>query len=450
MPRRFDPHPPLSPEGREAITNLVRHGNALIEQRKQLGDPTVQQVQPLGESDIEVLLDAVVNLDCGAPSFAPPMSFAHVGDNLTTAFQGAEHLEPAHLARLFALYGAIRFDPPVRFDWGAVRILEFLHTGPLADCSLSDFAALFEAVGIDPGVFAIAYLDSHWPTLRWDEEGTWRYFSAHLDKLAAALRGRSQWNSIADPQCTVNALHALDCFPRVPPPLLDELWRMALGSAKTHRGRAQTVVQKEPDAFERVLAALSDSRHATRAVAAEWLGRWGLPEAVPALRKALAAEKHDLAIDAQLTALERLGVSIDDVLSPATLTEEAARKLAKMGPPNELSWMPFESLPAVRWRGSAEQIPQQTLTWWLAQAVKLKSPEPGPLLRRQLRLLHPEDRETLGRAILQSWMDYDTMPMTYEQVRQAAERQHAQLRKLHESIPASIGSCRRSRTTSAR
>ncbi|MCB1021203.1 MAG: hypothetical protein H6509_14655 [Bryobacterales bacterium] len=148
MPRHFDPHPPLSPAGRETITNLVRHGNALIEQRKQLGDRTVQDVQPLDERAIEYLLDAVVNLDCGAASFAPPMSFAHIGD-VAAAFQGAEHLEPAHLARLFALYGAIRFDSPVRFGWGAAPFLEFLHTGPLADYSLDDYCRSFPSLGLD-------------------------------------------------------------------------------------------------------------------------------------------------------------------------------------------------------------------------------------------------------------------------------------------------------------
>jgi hypothetical protein len=137
-----------------------------------------------------------------------------------------------------------------------------------------------------------------------------------------------------------------------------------------------------------------------------------------------------------MTALESIGVPLDDILIPDEISRAALRNLQKKSVPSALAWFPFDQLPAMRWAGGKGQIPRETPVWWLMQANQLKTPEPGALLRRQLRLVHADDRETFGLAVLQAWIDYDTMPGTWEQVRQAAQRQRDMLLKIADFEPA--------------
>ncbi len=73
-----------------------------------------------------------------------------------------------------------------------------------------------------------------------------------------------------------------------------------------------------------------------------------------------------------MTALEALGVPLDEFLSPAQVNVEAAKGL-KSGLPAALAWMPMESLPTVHWARRRRPCPTQTLHWWLLQAYRHKS-----------------------------------------------------------------------------
>ena len=166
------------------------------------------------------------------------------------------------------------------------------------------------------------------------------------------------------------------------------------------------MVIKLPDLAERLTQALAARSFQTRAVAAEWMGRLGDRCYVAPLHAAAKAEKHDVALDEILTALEKLGEAIEPYLDRDKLQAEAQKGLKK-GTPPALEWFPWARVPRVYWQDTGDAAPAETVNWLIAQNFKLKSPEAGPLLRRYCGMMRPAEREELGRFVLAAWLDQD-------------------------------------------
>ena len=143
------------------------------------------------------------------------------------------------------------------------------------------------------------------------------------------------------------------------------------------------------------------------------------------MHKALAKEKQDAAKDAMLTALERLGESIESYLDRGKLLAEAERGLKK-GLHKDLEWFPSHSWPEVRWADSGQPVPQEILNWLLAQTHKLGSPDPGALLRRYCQQFAVEDRAALGEFVLTQWIEQDTRRKYTEAQARLMAKQEAQ------------------------
>lgn len=358
-----------------------------------------------------------------------PITARHVEPEGLSGFARVGALEPTQLVRLLILCGLVREGQAADFRVDAV--LSGYNRQPGRTLTLSDFAEAVRELGLESDPIAAAYLTFRFPCFRRGDLETEEFFKQRIELLDAALDGESPDASLTwrEPHVTGNAFDALDCFSRAPSTLLGKLWRMATGPAKTFQTRAQRILDKEPDTFDGVTTLLGAGQAPKRAVAARWLGKRSERRAAERLRAVLAKEKNAVVQDALLTALANLGVESEDLFDVDRLTADAKRRISKAPLPPGLSWIPFDSLPAIRNRRTGEPIDRSLAVWWVVQAFKLKSPEPGGLLRRQLATVDRDDLQTFGEAVLRAWIDFDTMPMTQSEVSDAARRELSRLKK---------------------
>jgi hypothetical protein len=203
---------------------------------------------------------------------------------------------------------------------------------------------------------------------------------------------------------------ALETFPEIPADLVPRLMEFAFGSGKADRAGAQRVLNRLPGKEEYIVEALGAGKAETRMVASTWLGQLRCEEAIPHIERALAKEKNDAAAGAHMSALELLGVPVDRFLNRDGLQKDAERALAK-GTPADLAWFHFDGLPEAHWEDNGEMVPNTSLRWLIVQCFKLKSPEPGGVLRRYGANFRRSEREALGVYVLNSWMREDTKPI---------------------------------------
>ena len=287
--------------------------------------------------------------------------------------------------------------------------------------TLLEISTMLDAMGVDGGkaVF-VNYCLEYGEVLAqgWPDEAVAPFVAGHLDVVTAQLATAS-----GDYSYNVDAAapyRALATLPALPADVANLLFALALGTRKTARRPAQDLLQKVPRFEERVVAALSDGKGETRTVAAQWLGRLGHTPAVPALETAVAKERQDVAKGAMLDALEALGQPVERYLDRGALAKQAASALAK-GLPKDLDWMAWDALPSVRWADSGDDVPLEVLQWFVAQAVKAKSPEPNAVLRKYCAMFDPRDREALGQLLLEAWIAEDLRPIGTEEARRLAE-----------------------------
>lgn len=265
--------------------------------------------------------------------------------------------------------------------------------------TLLDLAAVLEALGEPSDLLTSCALNCWWGSdiTKWEDEAVWPYFATRVEPVVRALQNRS--NDYKTAGIRQRALEIVARFP-VPPTLLqEELYYLAFNTARPQA--VQAMLTRVPGFEERVVASLSDGKQEVRTAAAQWLARLRLPEAEAALRKALAKEKQELARAAMLTALESLGVPLQEFLNRELLAKEAA----KCAIPEGLSWFPFDQLPPLQWH-TGEPVDPAIPTFWVVRAHKLKVPEANPLLRLYCQQL--ADAQPLGRHVLGAWLARDS------------------------------------------
>ena len=352
----------------------------------------------------------------------------HMMESYAPFWQRPE-LALVHLVRFFLEVGAIRPDEDVRdrfLGYGSwlERLLP-VYFSTHAQVGLRDLAAAFGAAGLEPRRVGRAILEDYRdpaPPLGIPPAQIWPYWAENLDLLENAFAGASGdfMDRYRQRNRRRNAFHALATFPKPPSRLVPLLWDFALGP-KGERPQAQRCLEGLLDEFERLVTSLNSGASETRLAAAEWLGRLGDKRAVEVLLAAFEKEKNEPAKGAMMSALEQLGVPLDQFLNRGALLKEAEKGIAK-GVPEGLKWFPFDQLPAAHWADTGKRVSPVILQWWLAQGFKLKSPEPGALLRRYCASLRPDEREALGQFVLEAWVTQDLTPYTGPAAEQLAKQ----------------------------
>ncbi|MEM9554238.1 MAG: DUF4132 domain-containing protein [Acidobacteriota bacterium] len=339
-------------------------------------------------------------------------------------------IEPIHAVRFLLVLGLLEreeSDSLRLVGWQGGRYLDHYRTvyclraGEGQDSTvlesgldLRQLAAVLRVIGLDDETIGWDRLYEEWGhrAYRWPARAVWPFFAERLELLEKALGVRPLPTWI--PKYRVDgirrsAFEIVSWLPSVPASLQPALWEAALGSVRAERLPAQAALARLTGLQEQVEAALGDGKQAVRAEAAEWLGRLGEESAIRALEAALGREKQEMVKGALLQALEDVGGDIEPYLDPDLLRDEAAAFLRR-GLPKGIDWFPFEALPTCRWSDPGEVVDPLVLRYFVARAVKLKTPVPGPILRRQMARLEADDRRVLGRFVLQAWLVHDQGP----------------------------------------
>lgn len=295
--------------------------------------------------------------------------------------------------------------------------------------SLLELSQMFEDSG-QPGKALIRSYCHAWgdPIANdWSKEAVWPFFAHHVETVVQTLV------SVQPSDYTFSRaglFRAIATLPFAPATIVNALFDLALGVAKSDRRAAQDALINFPGKETRIISALADGKSDTRAVAAQWLARLRVASAIPALELALTKEKHDVPKGAMLDTLQLLGQPVEKYLDRGALVVEASKSLTK-GIPKDLEWFPWNALPEVRWADNKEHVPVDVLRWMMVQAVKQKSAEPNAVLRKYCAMFDPRDREQFGQMILDTWLREDIRPISSDD---AMNKAHMQAQSIHQSM----------------
>jgi hypothetical protein len=423
---------PLSAESRDALRATLQRINDLITQRKRQVEAQNPQWakhwKSLSSGSIDTIVRQVAEparerlVNCEYTLHADADAIA----TMLAAWIARNDVGLTHVVRLLISMSSIQRGDGVWHDYLATRLLQnYGQRKP--DASVLELAALLEACGVSNQVLMREWygMGANGFLATWPREAIWPFFAHHRDLIDVAFNppsslAREYWFNKA------RVFDALETFPEVPADVVPRLMELALGGGKTDRNGAQRALQRLPGKEDYIIEALTSGKAETRAVAANWLAQLRHREAIPPLERALAKEKHDVAAGALMSALEVLGTPVDRFLNRGKLQEDAKRALAK-GVPADLSWFPFDGLPQMHWEDTGEVVPDESLRWLIVQSCKLKSPEPGGVLRRYCASMRAPEREAIGVFVLNAWIREDVKPIARADAEKKARDQAQQM-----------------------
>ncbi|MFO0714040.1 MAG: DUF4132 domain-containing protein [Sandaracinus sp.] len=187
--------------------------------------------------------------------------------------------------------------------------------------------------------------------------------------------------------------------------LAEVMFELALCTRREERELAQAALARADVPIERLIAAMADGAKERREHAAGWLARLRAKEAVPSLLAAFRKEKVELVRAAMLRALVGLGEPVERFLDRDALAREAQKVLSKGVPPT-LAFLSLDTLPSVTWSDGVP-VAEPIVHAWLVTALKTKSPIASPLLTAYAAEMNAREREALGKAIYDRWLDED-------------------------------------------
>jgi hypothetical protein len=263
------------------------------------------------------------------------------------------------------------------------------------------------------------------PFLQWEKAAIWPLFAGKIDYIERVLTGKRDHDDYRTDRIR-RALQIINTFPQPPAQLVPTLWNMAFSGQPKERLMVQTTLDSLSDTRANIINHLQDSDPQKRIIAAQWLARLQETSIIPQLIAQLKTEKREAVRDAWMRSLERLGASVDQFLDRDNLIKAAETGLKK-GIPNALTWFPFDRLPTLHWQDNGQVVEPQIIQWFIVQTHKQKNVEPNPMLRRYLQLMQPNDRESLGQFVLETWIAYDTKTKYSPSEAETKARQEAKL-----------------------
>lgn len=291
---------------------IAVHNQTLREQHPELltkpsRHPLLQQAAPYDEVDAWALAAYLASDERCRPLQPRDGSTAWVHVAPVLEAMAGDGLTPVALFRTLQFFD-LAGDDEGKLQYPAVRAFNALHRHS-GRPTLLELARLMDDAGLSGSALRRNYCNTWADAIGegWAPEAVWPYFMHHAESVAHALVDTRN----NEPAFRPALLTALRLLPTLPDAVVVALFQLALGSAKTDRLAAQDTLNAYPGKEGRILGALGDGKAATRAVAAEWLGRLRHRPAVGALRQALAKEKQEAARRAMQEALQALNEPTD-------------------------------------------------------------------------------------------------------------------------------------------
>ncbi|MFV0523899.1 MAG: DUF4132 domain-containing protein, partial [Acidimicrobiales bacterium] len=270
-------------------------------------------------------------------------------------------------------------------------------------------------------------LRAFWPA---DEIRPW--VDHHAEAVAAFVAGRGEGGYTYNKLLTL--LVGVD---PLPPVVRQAIVGVAVSGSKSHREYVDDVVDE--DDAPAVAAYLASSRHRDRAGAARWLKQHPVAACTEQLLAAARTETHDGTKADLLLTLEKLRVPIAEFAGRDALLDDATRAMRKTSAmPASVSWLPIDSLPPLRW-DDGSPVDREIVRWFVASAVRGRSAEPSPILRRHLAGMEPAGTAAFGAAVLDLWLAEERRTMDPEEARSQAEKAARTVHDMAEYHPEYAG-----------
>ncbi|MFP8834416.1 hypothetical protein ACLIJR_09115 [Hydrogenophaga sp. XSHU_21] len=289
---------------RQVNERLVEHNRQVLEQSEQTNRRLRMHQLPLFEADEQEALRTHLEKDtrCSPPrQLDTSITWLHVAPALEALVGPC--ISPVALLRVLLFFHLAGRHGML--DYPAVRAFNALHL-QTGRPTLLELAVMMESTGLSAEGL-LRNLCNTWEVAigeGWGAEAMQPYLMHHAEAIAQMLVKQS-----TDPASAFlpGLFRAIDAMPDLPDAVLNALFELAWGTARRSRDPAQAALARHPAASARVVDALTDPGAATRAQAADWLGRLGDRTAAPALQAALATEKQAAARSAMEAALHALG-----------------------------------------------------------------------------------------------------------------------------------------------
>ncbi|MBB2894255.1 DUF4132 domain-containing protein [Flexivirga oryzae] len=242
----------------------------------------------------------------------------------------------------------------------------------------------------------------------WDRADLAGFVARHLPTILSLTEETHDRSALGDTEVEQRAAatELLGALDDPPERVVRQLGTAAVTGPQQIQRAARAALGDGPHAVAAVGNAIGHGRATVRTAGARWAAERHLSAAVPALERAVRAERSDTVRAAQLDALEALGRSVSEYVDRDALVGKA-RESAAEPLPDTLAWFPWPELPVVRWADSGAPVPPEVIRAHLVQSVRSKDPQPDVLLRRYCALYDPADRERLGDFVARSWIDAD-------------------------------------------
>lgn len=211
-------------------------------------------------------------------------------------------ITPVALLKIL-LFFDLAENPCGRLQYPAVLVFNAMHR-KTGRPTLLELACMMDDAGLSGAALRRNFCEPSSEAIAddWAPEVIWPYFMHHADSVARALvDGRNN-----EPTFRPGLFRALAMMPTLPDGVVDALFQLAWGSAKSARIAAQEALARYPGKEGRIVSALGGGKGAMRAAAAEWLARLGYRPALPALKAAHAKERQEAVKQAMLDALHAL------------------------------------------------------------------------------------------------------------------------------------------------
>jgi len=291
---------------------IAVHNQTLREQHPELMTKpsrhrNLQPAAPYDEDDAWALQACLASNERRRPMQPRDRSTAWVHVAPVLEAMAGDGLTPVALFRTLQFFD-LAGDDEGKLQYPAVRAFNTLHRHS-GRPTLLELACMMDDAGLSGPALRRNYCNTWADAIGggWAPGAVWPYFMHHAESVAHALVDTRN----NEPGFRSALFPALRLLPTLPDAVVVALFQLALGSAKTDRQAAQDTLEAYPGKEGRILGALGDGKGATRAAAADWLGRLRYRPAVGALKQALAKEKQEVARRAMREALQALDEPTD-------------------------------------------------------------------------------------------------------------------------------------------